>query len=205
MHRRVLTTGKPTLERVYVLADLTMPQVTAGRLGGHIREHSGVQALHHLRDVTLREDVSRIRAGNAPPPWAACATPSSRSLAACLGGQLFRGARPMVFPKPCTLVDSIAVPASLDFNGTCRQILCRDKHAGILHRTQATAACYCRSQLQLWFPKLQVLSGRFLHRWKRFCISGLFPGGVINAATRVRAVRTPRHCPKGEMTWLLVP
>jgi len=66
VHRRVLTTGKPTLERVHVLADLTMPQVTAARLGGHIREHSGVQALHHLRDVTLCEDVSRIRAGNAP-------------------------------------------------------------------------------------------------------------------------------------------
>jgi hypothetical protein len=67
VHRRLLATGKPTLERVYVLADLTMPQVTAAQLGGHIREHSGVQALHHLRDVTLREDVSKIRAGNAPP------------------------------------------------------------------------------------------------------------------------------------------
>jgi CspA family cold shock protein len=28
-----------------------------------------------------------------------------------------------------------------------------------------------------------VLSGRTLCRWKRFCISGLFPGGVIIAAT----------------------
>jgi CspA family cold shock protein len=29
-----------------------------------------------------------------------------------------------------------------------------------------------------------MLFGRFLCRWKRFCISGLFPDGVIIAATR---------------------
>ncbi|MFI6063188.1 hypothetical protein [Streptomyces sp. NPDC051286] len=64
--RRVLATGKLTLERVYALTDLTMHQVTAAQLGEHIREHWGVEALHHLRDVTLREDASKIRTGNAP-------------------------------------------------------------------------------------------------------------------------------------------
>ncbi len=45
-----------------------------------------------------------------------------------------------------------------------------------LHRTLAAAACYCPSQLQLWFPKLQVLRSA-LCRWERFCISGLFRAG----------------------------
>ncbi|MGI5517402.1 ISAs1 family transposase [Streptomyces sp. CA-106131] len=64
--RRVLATGKLTLERVYALTDLTMHQVTAAQLGEHIREHWGVEALHHLRDVTLHEDASKIHTGNAP-------------------------------------------------------------------------------------------------------------------------------------------
>jgi predicted transposase YbfD/YdcC len=64
--RRVLSTGKLTLERVYALTDLTMHQATPAQLGEHVREHWGVEALHHLRDVTLREDASKIRTGNAP-------------------------------------------------------------------------------------------------------------------------------------------
>lgn len=67
MRRRVLATGKHTIERVYALTDpTTMHQVTAAQLGEHIREHWGVEALDHLRDVTLREDASKIRTCNAP-------------------------------------------------------------------------------------------------------------------------------------------
>lgn len=64
--RRVLSTGKLTVERVYALTDLTMHQATPAHLAEHVREHWGIEALHHLRDVTLREDASRIRTGNAP-------------------------------------------------------------------------------------------------------------------------------------------
>ncbi|WP_274919539.1 ISAs1 family transposase [Streptomyces sp. WZ-12] len=69
--RRVLSTGKLTLERVYALTDLTMHQATVPHLGEHVREHWGVEALHHVRDVTLREDASKIRIGNAPRVMAA--------------------------------------------------------------------------------------------------------------------------------------
>ncbi|MEV6209536.1 ISAs1 family transposase [Kitasatospora sp. NPDC051914] len=64
--RRVLSTGKLTVERIYALTDLTMHEATAVHLAEHVREHWGVEALHHLRDVTLREDASKIRTGNAP-------------------------------------------------------------------------------------------------------------------------------------------
>ncbi|WP_262505312.1 hypothetical protein [Streptomyces sp. TRM68367] len=36
-----------------------------------MREHWGIEALHHLRDVTLREDASKIRTGSAPRVMAA--------------------------------------------------------------------------------------------------------------------------------------
>ncbi|WP_409467297.1 hypothetical protein [Streptomyces sp. HC307] len=64
--RRVLAAGKLTLERAYVLTNLTIHQVTTTQLGEHVHEHWGVEALHHLRDVTLREDASKIRTGSAP-------------------------------------------------------------------------------------------------------------------------------------------
>ncbi|WP_329492964.1 ISAs1 family transposase [Kitasatospora herbaricolor] len=64
--RRVLATGRLSLERVYALTDLTMHQTTPAHLAQHVREHWGVEAVHHLRDVTLHEDASKIRTGHAP-------------------------------------------------------------------------------------------------------------------------------------------
>ncbi|MGW0951993.1 hypothetical protein [Streptomyces sp. NPDC002545] len=67
---RVLATGKLTIERVHAVTDLTEHQECT-------REHWGVEALHHLRDVTLREDASTIHTGTPPRP--ACATRPSPS------------------------------------------------------------------------------------------------------------------------------
>ncbi|WP_409467292.1 ISAs1 family transposase [Streptomyces sp. HC307] len=64
--RRVLSTGRLTIERVYALTDLTMHQATPAHLAEHVREHWGIEALHHVRDVTLREDASKIRTGSTP-------------------------------------------------------------------------------------------------------------------------------------------
>ncbi|MEU0388464.1 hypothetical protein [Streptomyces chartreusis] len=41
-------------------------QATPTHLAEHVREHWGVEALHHLRDVTLHEDASEIHNGSAP-------------------------------------------------------------------------------------------------------------------------------------------
>lgn len=64
--RRVLSTGKVTIERVYAVTNLTAHQAGPTQLGEHVREHWGVEALHHVRNVTLREDASKIRTGSAP-------------------------------------------------------------------------------------------------------------------------------------------
>ncbi|WP_151481169.1 hypothetical protein [Streptomyces albicerus] len=48
-----------------------MCQATPAQLAEHVRKHWGIEALHHLRDVTLREDASKIRTGSAPRVMAA--------------------------------------------------------------------------------------------------------------------------------------
>ena len=50
----------------YAVTSLTNVQAHPARLADWIRGHWGIEALHHLRDVTFAEDASQIRAGNAP-------------------------------------------------------------------------------------------------------------------------------------------
>ena len=46
---------------VYAVTSLTHAQASPARLADLIRGHWAIEALHHLRDVTLAEDASRIR------------------------------------------------------------------------------------------------------------------------------------------------
>ena len=41
-------------------------QATPAQLAGWIRGHWGIEALHHIRDVTYGEDASQICTGNGP-------------------------------------------------------------------------------------------------------------------------------------------
>jgi hypothetical protein len=51
---------------VYAVTNLTAAQASPARLADWIRGHWGIEALHHLRDVTFAEDASQLRAGTAP-------------------------------------------------------------------------------------------------------------------------------------------
>jgi predicted transposase YbfD/YdcC len=51
---------------VYAITSLTAAQAHPARLADWIRGHWGIEALHHLRDVTYAEDASQLRTGNAP-------------------------------------------------------------------------------------------------------------------------------------------
>jgi predicted transposase YbfD/YdcC len=51
---------------VYAVTSLTAAQASPARLADWIRGHWGIEALHHIRDVTCAEDASQIRTGNAP-------------------------------------------------------------------------------------------------------------------------------------------
>lgn len=65
--RRIVTTGKVTLERVYGVTDLTAEQANATEIARRVRDHWGIEnKIHHIRDTTYAEDASRIRTGTAP-------------------------------------------------------------------------------------------------------------------------------------------
>ena len=42
------------------------PQASPARLADYTRGHWGIEALHHIRDVTFAEDASQVRTGTAP-------------------------------------------------------------------------------------------------------------------------------------------
>ncbi|MEU6201812.1 ISAs1 family transposase [Streptomyces sp. NPDC047061] len=67
IHRRRQESGKRrTRETVYAVTSLDTHQASPADLGGYVRGHWGVEALHHVRDVTFAEDASSVRTGTAP-------------------------------------------------------------------------------------------------------------------------------------------
>jgi predicted transposase YbfD/YdcC len=64
--------GKKTVEVVHGITSLGRDRADAGRLLGLVREHWAIEnGLHYRRDVTMGEDASRVRKGNAPEVMAA--------------------------------------------------------------------------------------------------------------------------------------
>ncbi|MFI7704666.1 ISAs1 family transposase [Nonomuraea sp. NPDC049480] len=59
-------TGKTTIVTIYAVTSLPPGRITHTQLAALIRGHWSIEALHHIRDVTYREDASRVRTGAAP-------------------------------------------------------------------------------------------------------------------------------------------
>jgi len=51
---------------VYAVTSLAAAQASPARLADYVRGHWGIEALHHIRDVTFAEDACQVRTGNAP-------------------------------------------------------------------------------------------------------------------------------------------
>ena len=67
-----LNTGQITQDVMYGITSLTAQEADAPRLLEIVRGHWGIESgLHYRRDVTLREDRSRVRTGHAPQVLAA--------------------------------------------------------------------------------------------------------------------------------------
>ncbi|MGK5449784.1 ISAs1 family transposase [Streptomyces radiopugnans] len=65
--RRDLTTGKLTIERVYLVTSLEPGEATGAQITAWIRGHWGIEnKLHHVRDRTFREDESQVRTAGLP-------------------------------------------------------------------------------------------------------------------------------------------
>ena len=70
--RERIVRGKKTVETVYAITSLTPERADPEQLLALSRAHWGIEnRLHHVRDVTCREDQARAHAGNAPQVLAA--------------------------------------------------------------------------------------------------------------------------------------
>jgi predicted transposase YbfD/YdcC len=72
VRRRVTADGRRSVETVYALTSLDHRAADPGLLAAWLRGHWEIEnRVHHVRDVTQREDASRIRTGNGPQVLAA--------------------------------------------------------------------------------------------------------------------------------------
>ncbi|MFD6187169.1 ISAs1 family transposase [Streptomyces goshikiensis] len=65
-HRTDLKTGKVTRQTVHAITDMTSAEASPQLIGRIARAQWGIEAVHHVRDVTFAEDASKIRTGHAP-------------------------------------------------------------------------------------------------------------------------------------------
>lgn len=71
IERTVVEKGEVTRERSYFLCSRSRDTALPEQLLALIRDHLSIEARHFVRDVTFREDHSRIRTGHAPQILAA--------------------------------------------------------------------------------------------------------------------------------------
>ena len=64
--RQDIATGRVSRETVYAVTSLTSADATAGDLARLVREQWSIEAHHHIRDLTFREDSSASRTGSGP-------------------------------------------------------------------------------------------------------------------------------------------
>jgi predicted transposase YbfD/YdcC len=74
--RRKQTGGRGSRETVYAVTSLDAHQTTPAELATAVRGHWGVEALHHIRDVTYAEDASTVHTGTAPRAMASFRNPA---------------------------------------------------------------------------------------------------------------------------------
>lgn len=62
-----------------------------------VRGHWGIEALHHIRDVSYDEDRSRARTGNGPQAMAALRNLAIALIKRCIPGSVPHGHRHLLF------------------------------------------------------------------------------------------------------------
>jgi hypothetical protein len=73
----ITTSGKTTRETAYLSISLPAADAHPGDRQDWIRREWLIEALHHIRDVTFREDSHQARTSNGPALMATCVTPRS--------------------------------------------------------------------------------------------------------------------------------
>jgi Penicillin amidase len=105
---------------VHAVTSLTAAQASPARLADWVRGHWGIEALHHIRDVTLAEDAHQLRTGTAPRAMASLRNLAVGILRFCgqvnIAAALRRNARDAT--RPLSLL-GITIP-ELDRPSRCR-------------------------------------------------------------------------------------
>jgi predicted transposase YbfD/YdcC len=66
IERTVTENGRTSYQAMLYVTSLTADQASPADLLAYVRGHWSVEVLHWIRDVTYREDASRVHTGNAP-------------------------------------------------------------------------------------------------------------------------------------------
>jgi predicted transposase YbfD/YdcC len=64
--RHDTSAGRTSRQTVYAVTSLTSADATAGDLARLVREQWSIEAHHHVRDLTFREDAAASRTGSGP-------------------------------------------------------------------------------------------------------------------------------------------
>jgi predicted transposase YbfD/YdcC len=64
--RKDTATGRASRQAVYAVTSLDSAEATAGDLARLAREHWSIEARHHVRDLSFREDAAASRTGSGP-------------------------------------------------------------------------------------------------------------------------------------------
>ena len=64
--RQDTSAGRASRQAVYAVTSLTSAEATAGDLARLVREQWSIEAHHHVRDLTFREDAAASRTGSGP-------------------------------------------------------------------------------------------------------------------------------------------
>jgi predicted transposase YbfD/YdcC len=64
--RQEIATGRVSHETVYAVTSLTSAKATVADLARLVREQWSIEAHHHVRDLTFREDTAASRTGSGP-------------------------------------------------------------------------------------------------------------------------------------------
>jgi hypothetical protein len=66
IERTVTVNGRTTYQAMLYITSLNGEQADPADLLAYVRQQWGIEVVHWVRDVTYREDASRLRTGNTP-------------------------------------------------------------------------------------------------------------------------------------------
>ncbi|MFK0223838.1 ISAs1 family transposase [Streptomyces vinaceus] len=117
-HRTDLKTGKVTRQTVYAVTDMPSHRVRPTCLNKIARSQWGIEAVHHVRDVTFAEDASKIRSGHGPANMATIRNLAINTLRPAGHRSITVALREVSYTPFTRPLDLLKLPLTCDDTGT---------------------------------------------------------------------------------------